>query len=195
MISDLLKTIGLTFCTLPLNVYIRHSSLLRFTITPKYLPILFNNIETYNPFSSFLFQFNLVNSMERNGGFYFIIGYIFMYNNKYLFSRHSWTKRICHIPHIFYHPFNSMIENYIILNELFQCHIFLVWLYEMANMYFHKIWSYIGSIFNLTNQLIIADMDNYHFFFLLNEIYIRKRRNLSLCYNFTSNKMSQSINI
>ena len=65
----------------------------------------------------------------------------------------------------------------------------MVWLFEMANMYFHQILSYIGSIYyHLTNQLMIVDIDNYHVCFLYSAIYTNKRINNSLCYDFTYNQ-------
>ena len=66
----------------------------------------------------------------------------------------------------------------------------------MANLSFHKILSYIGSIdYDLTNKLTIADIDKYHVLFVFVTIYIHRGRNHSLCYNFTYNQSPQSINI
>ena len=71
----------------------------------------------------------------------------------------------------------------------FQCHIFLVRLHEMENSSLHKILSYIGSIdHDLTNQLMIVDIDNYHVLFLLSAIYIHKKIQNLLSYNFTYNQ-------
>ena len=81
-----------------------------------------------------------------------------------------------------------MIDDYIkILN--FQCHIFLVLLYGMANVSFRQILSYIGSIhYIFTNKLLIVDIYNYHVLFLFSEIYIHNRINYLLFYSFIYNQ-------
>ena len=82
-----------------------------------------------------------------------------------------------------------MIDNYIFKNELYQCHLFLVCLYGMTDMYSCHVLSYKVSIFyDGINQLMIFGIDNYHMFSLFSAIYIHKRRNLTLCYNFTYNQ-------
>ena len=50
--SVLLNIIGVPFSTLPVNMYIIHSSLSSFPITLKYHSMFFTNIETHKPFAS-----------------------------------------------------------------------------------------------------------------------------------------------
>ena len=146
--------------------------------------MFFNNIETHNTFASVPFQFNLVHLIKRTELFSW---FLFIYTNKYLVCNHHWNKIIFHPPHI---CFSHWIEwlTFIILN--------FIWLYEIANMSFHKILSYIATIiYYLTNQFSKVDIDNYHVLFLSSAIYIHKRRYHSLCYSFIYNKRHQSINI
>ena len=44
------------------------------------------------------------------------------------------------------------------------------------------------QFYDLINQLMIVGIDNYHVFSRFSEIYIHKRINHTLCYNFIYNK-------
>ena len=69
-----------------------------------------------------------------------------------------------------------MINNYI-YNELYQCHHFLVWLY---GKYFFpsNIIIQIIIFYELMNELIKVEIDNYPVYFLFSEINIHKRKKL-----------------
>ena len=81
-------------------MYIRHESLSRFSITPKYHPMLFKNIETQKPFAYFLFQLNSVHSMKRTD-IYFKQHDIFFIYNKSLVYCHHWNKKTA-ISHTYF---------------------------------------------------------------------------------------------
>ena len=56
----------------------------------------------------------------------------------------------------------------------------------MANINSHKMLSYKGPKFYfITNQLMIAEIDNYKGSFLFSAIYINRKRNNILYNNFT----------
>ena len=78
---------------------IRHSSFRRFPITPKYHPIFFKNIETYNPFAPVCFQFIWMHSMKRVGELFLTTGYIFF--NKDLVYHYFWDKNLLFTTHKF----------------------------------------------------------------------------------------------
>ena len=60
-------------------------------------------------------------------------------------------------------------------SSIFQCRIFLVWLYEMSNQSFRDIFSYKGPIvFDLTNKLMMVGIYNYQVCFLFITGYIYK---------------------
>ena len=63
--SVLLNIIGVSFSTLPVNRYIKHSSLWIFAITPKYYRILFKKIKIHKPFSFDVFQSISVHSLKH----------------------------------------------------------------------------------------------------------------------------------
>ena len=108
MIHVLKYILGIPFWTMPVNMYIRNESLWSFTITPKYHPILFKNIETHKPFASLCFQFISVHSIKITGFLYHVT--LSLIYNKDLFYYHFWNKIICNFSHIFSHDLNSIIE-------------------------------------------------------------------------------------
>ena len=106
--------------TSPVNIYIIHSSLRNFPITPMYYPMSLIKIETHNKFASFLFRIISVHSMKRAEinmfqQEIFLFGYAIA-----LVSHFCWNKRIFHFQHNFYHPSNLIIDNYNSKHDVYQ---------------------------------------------------------------------------
>ena len=87
------KIIGIPFTTLPVNMYIKHSSLWSYPITPKHNTKWFKNIETQKEFTPDVFQFISVHSIKRTDESFFITGYLLLNVNIFLVYHHFWNRK------------------------------------------------------------------------------------------------------
>ena len=84
----LVNIFGIPLRTSSVKIYIIKISLWSFNITPKYHPMYLKKIETHNPFASFPFHVNSVNSTKEQKYFFFHRIYI------YIWKRSSFTSSL-----------------------------------------------------------------------------------------------------